>query len=183
MALTEELAQEVIETLDDGDPSQTDLFIRLSRAAIDFFEAEADHHLHQVSGAIRYFDGGPHGRTRILLPESFTSISEVAERDEGTSTWDVLDSSKYLLINRTLTRLVGAFPAGLSTVRVTYNSGYADLQSVPSRITRAIIDLVGVAYRTRKTTRPTFLPDGQVIPVDQIPQSTRKTMIEVSKWR
>lgn len=152
------------------------------QAAIDFVETETDIHVLSVADEVRYFDGGPFGRTLLILPESYATITLVEERD-STSAFSTVDSGDYVFADRVLQRINGAFPAGLRNIRLTYSAGYASLSLVPHRVTSLLLDLVGVGYRTRKTATPSLLPDGQIIPADRIPSGAKKTLDELAKWR
>lgn len=131
---------------------------RLTGAVVAWVERNVGLSLSGSAERVIYLDGGSGGTEALWLPQSGT-VSKVEVRSGGSS-FDEEPSADYALESTRLIRSDGGrWPKGYANIRVTTTSGPSKESEWPQDLLQVVVDLVGMLYRTRRTSRPTALPD------------------------
>jgi hypothetical protein len=148
------------DTATDGN----DLLTSLEEQATGFMAAISGWDLDTAAAVTDYYNGtGTNVLTLRGVPDTDESFA-VYERT--LDTWDEVSTSDYTVIvegggaRAKVLRLDQGWPQGSLNLKVTCTRGYTTA-TCPMLLQRAILDLVQLWYRTRKTARPTSLAEGE----------------------
>lgn len=151
------------DTSTDGDS----LLTALETQAVGFLEAVSGWNIDSVASVTDYYHGtGTNSLTLRGVPdtgETFTVSTRAGD------TWTAVDSTDYSVLiegggaRARVLSLVGGWPQGELNIKVVSTRGYTSA-TCPALLQRAILDVVQLWYRTRKTARPTASADSEASP-------------------
>lgn len=144
--------------------SEPDQVVAAVKASLAYLERETGKRLQPVASKVWHLSGGLRGRRTILLPQEPASVSEVAEWNSSSESYDILTGgTDYSLDGRRLRRLGHRyFPSGALAVRVSGTAGFDNAGDMDSDVKGLIFELAAAEIRGRSTERPSvFGEDGQ----------------------
>lgn len=169
------------DTATDGN----DLLTSLEEQAVGFMASISGWDLDTAAAVSDYYNGtGTNVLTLRGVPDTGAAFA-VYERT--LDTWNEVDSDNYTLLvegggaRAKVLRFDQGWPQGSLNLKVTCTRGYTTT-TCPLLLQRAILDLVQLWYRTRKTARPTSLAEGEsATDGDALKLASVKAWLEASK--
>lgn len=172
-----------------GDISNNDddLLTSLEEQATGMMASLSGWDLDTASESTEYYNGTG---TNVLVLRGVPDTDETFTLSERSGdTWTALDSDVYTVIvegggaRAKVLRLDQGFAIGELNYKVLSTMGYSTT-TCPALLQRAILDLVQLWYRTRKTARPTSLAEGEsATEPDALGLASVKAWLEASKSR
>jgi hypothetical protein len=145
------------------------LLRRLEERAVAFLELRTDQHLGPRETFILTTSG--HGSPTVWLKNRVDELVKIEFRDSFSRIWREQTLTDYEADGFAVRSLVGTFPTGEASLRVTYKSGYRNSVGPEPDVEQAVYELVETWFRQRVTAAGGLVPRRGA--EDQLPELPR----------
>ena len=141
----------------------------LEERAVAFLELRTDQHLGPLDTFILTTSG--HGAPTLWVKNRVDELTSVEFRDRFSKIWRPQTLADYEADGFAVRSLVGSFPVGEASVRLTYKSGYRNSVGPAPDVEQAVYELVETWFRQRVTAAGGLVPRRGA--EDQLPELPR----------
>lgn len=121
----------------------------LEERAVAFLELRTDQHLGPRDTFILTTSG--HGSPTLWVKNRVDELTKVEFRDSFSRIWRAQTLSDYEADGFAVRSIVGTFPLGEASTRITYKSGYRNSVGPEPDVEQAVYELVETWFRQRVT--------------------------------
>jgi len=145
------------------------LLKRLEERAVAFLELRTDQHLGPRQAFILITTG--RGAKTLWLSNRVDELTKVEFRDNFSNVWNEQTLADYEADGFAVRSIVGTFPTGEASTRLSYKSGYRNSVGPEPDVEQAVYELVETWFRQRVTAAGGLVPRRGA--EDQLPELPR----------